>query len=358
MPESSTGDEDVKNTGQETNNDASKTGDSNAPSTDTQAADAKSPIAQDKKDDNQPKDMVSAVRAALTKGKEQSSGSSDEEGEPKKPADPNAKPAEGEEEELGELTEEELNSYKPKTQRRMRQLLGMNEELTAQVEQYKPAAEQYEGIRSYCEKAKLTREDVNTGFEIMNLMKNRPEEAYEKLAPIFRALEAVVGEVLPDDLQKQVMDGKITEEHARELSRLRMKSHFTEARTSEQQEEEEENNRKKAVEILKTECATAVSGWEKSWKASDPDYRVKHTRVMNEIKLALFEAKTNGTLPKNKAEAVALAEKVKKAVEDDMKSLLPRKNSVTPITKVRSATESKPAPKTMLEAVKQAVGQA
>jgi len=327
-------------------------------SDDAQAADAPSPGAEEK-DDKQPKDMVSAVRAALEKGKEPSSSSSDSEdgAEPKK-AESEPEKKEGEEEDLGELTEDELNSYKPKTQRRMRQLLSKNEELTEQVAQSGPIVEQFQGIKSFCEKANLSSKDVNTGFELMNLMRNDPQQAFKQLTPIYDTLRQMVGEVLPDDLQQQVSEGRITEDHAKELSRLRSSQTLTAQQSQQQEANTAEDDRRKSVETLRTNCATAVSKWEAEWKASDPDYRVKQARVMSEIKLALYEAKSTGNLPTTQEEAVKLANTAKKTVEEELKRIMPPKASVTPITKVRSATDSTSAPKNMLEAVKQAVGQA
>ncbi len=268
MSESSTGDEALHGGASEDENLPGTTADdvSGSEEGDKPAA---PPTAED---DKKPKDLAAAVRAALAPKEGQSSGSGEDEGEGAGEAadDPTkAKAKEGEEEELGELTDEELNSYKPKTQRRMRQLLKQSETLTAEVSALRPMAEGFQTIQAYTKKENLTREDVNTGFNIMALMKNNPVEAFNQLKPIYETLQQIVGEVLPADLQTRVASREITQEAAQELSRLRAKEGLTvsqqrqqETRATEQQTRERQVQ---ATNALKETLGTAVTEWENRW---------------------------------------------------------------------------------------------
>lgn len=339
------------------------TGSDDSSSSDSTSADSSAASAPaGTQDDNKPKSIADAVRAALDSGKEQSSSSGDSEEGTGKAADPNAvKPAEGEEEELGDLTEEELNSYKGKTQRRFRQLDGKNKALTAEIEQIKPMADLGTTIKGMADNANLTREDVNTGFNIMTLMRNDPIKAYEALTPIYDVLCAMVGIKLPDDLQQQLTEGKITAERAQELSRLRAKTGLDTAYAKEREEREA----KKASDDNASQIATvvqdvgkAVTDWETRWQKSDPDYARKQSRVMDAIDLELLKREKNGTLPTNVKDALAICNGVKTKVEAEFKKLLPKKSN-TPIKHVEgngAMNDSKPVPTSSRDAIVQALG--
>lgn len=355
MPASSTGDEALKGSADE----EEKVGTSGQAPEDGNAAESS---AAEPQDDKKPIDMVDAVRAALSDGKEQSSGSGEEEGKKPEETDPDKAKAKEGEEGAGELTEEEFSALKPKTQARIKQLLKKSEELTTQMSQITPKAEKFDKIEGFCQQANLTREDVNTGFRIMNLMKNDPHKAFEAMTPIYNQLCALVGEIIPDDLLAQVHDNKITMEHARELSRYRSKVGFSESRRKTEEtaavEREQNTTRAKAAEALKTDVATAITKWETQQQTADPDYSLKQSRIMEAIELEVLKLQNAGTPVKSAQEALEMANRVLKKVNDEMKKLRPKKSSVTPIGGTGLTNGSKPAPKSIYDAVSQAVGHA
>lgn len=330
---------------------------------------ASSPAAEKTNDDKGPASIADAVRSALQKdgGKRASSSSADgsEEGEPGAASDPNKpKTGEGEEEQdLGDPTEEELNSYKPKTRSRFKALQRRTVALQEEIEQrYKPAEAQLGKINGFIANAGLSREDVNTGFEVMRLMKNDPEKALVALEPIITSLRAVVGDTLPPDLQKQVDTGILTEQHAKELSRTRSSLALTRAREERTEQQRTEQDNARAVQGLAEKVGGAVGNWETQWKSQDPDYRVKQSRVMQGIELALYKAQQTNSLPRTTAEAIAMCDKVKREVEEDMRKLKPKREAVNNPTHNggastgSSTTGSKPAPNSIFEAIAQAVG--
>ncbi len=311
-------------------------------------------------DDNKPKDMAAAVRAALDKGKEQSSGSGENEEKPGEPESAEAKAKAAEEEPLGELTDEELNSYKGKTRRRFKQLDGQNKALAAEVERVKPMAELGTTIMGMTEKANLTREDLNTGFNVMSLMRNNPVRAYEVLTPIYQTLCDIVGVKLPTDLQEKVTKGEITQENAQELSRLRAATGIA-ASTAKEQEERAtkaaETTRAEEVKTLVVNVGTAVSNWENQKKKSDPDYALKANRILESIELELSKREKTGKLPTTVEDAVAMCDAVKAKVDAELKKILPKKN--TPIDHVAgngAMNGSKPVPTSSRDAIVQSLG--
>lgn len=359
MPVSPT-DEDELNTG--TNAvDETKAGTEGSESGDSQGSnDAKSPAAETQ-DDKKPANIADAVRAALDSGKEQSSGSGEGEEKPGTKPDPKAaKAGEGEEEELGELTEEELASLKGKTRRRLEQFAKRTKEVEGELAKLKPEADNFRKVQEFVNKARLTPEDVNTGMNIMALMKNDPVTAYEKLTPIYESLKALVGGVLPNDLQVQVTEGKITQAAAQELARLRASTGLTAQQREQQAKDAEADGQRQqndASEKLKDDVGNAITEWENRWKASDPDYSLKHARVSEAIELELHRRITAGTLPTNVKDAVKMANEIKAKVEKELLKFVPRKQATGAVPQVPGSTNnSKPVAKNIHDAVAQAVG--
>lgn len=369
MPESSTGDEALPNGIEEGVNLLGAEGESSV-DTNKGALPADSPPVE-KKDDNKSLGIADAVRAALEPKKEQSSGSGEEEGEGEddKSATPGTgdkKPEEGEGED-DNLTKEEFQALKPKTQRRIEKLARQNTDLTTRNAELEPKAQALDAFHQITKNANLNKEDVNTIFHIGGLMKNDPVKAWEVLKPIVAQLQVIVGEVLPKDLKDQVTGGKITPEAAQELSRLRAERgvNTTNQQQNAEREKRDRNARAaEAVQTLQSDVGTAISKWENDWKASDPDYSLKSSRVSEAIELELNraiilakEGKPNN-LPRSVEEAVKMANDIKKRVEKEMRQFLPKRNiPLTHVTGNGVTNGSKPIPKNMNDVVRFAVGQ-
>lgn len=313
-------------------------------------------------DDKEPQSMADAVRNALAgKEEEQSSGSGegkDKDGSSTSSSKESDK--DENEEELGEVTEKELDSYHAKTRRRVEGLLNDKKELASRIEEMQPQAERMAKLEQYVADNGLTREDVNTGFEIMSLMVNDPVKAYEALTPIYESLRAYVGEVLPQDLQEQVNKGQITEEAARELSRTRSHNAINARRDEERTNREAANRAVQDRRKLADEVGSAVTEWEKTWKTTDPDYSRKQSRVLEKVELELNRRAKKNSLPQNKQEAVDMVAECKDAVDKEFKSYANSNRRNKPMdsdTEVGTKPGSTSEPKTMLEAISQAVGQ-
>lgn len=318
---------------------------------------AESPAAE-QKDDKKPANIADAVRAALSSGKEQSSSSGEEGGKPG--TETKAAKAAGEEEELGELTDEELASYKPKTQRRIQQFREQVKGLSTELADTRPLAERYIAFDRFCKDANLLAEDINTGMNVMKLMKNDPIKAYETLTPIYNTLQALVGIVLPSDLQQQVEGGRITKEAAQELSRLRASTGLVteQKKTLDAQETKKRNDAvSQSAKKLGDDVGVATTDWEQRWKASDPDFALKHARVSEAIELELRKQADAGTLPRTVKDAVKMLDDVKTRVEREMQKLLPKRQAIKQTPQGPGSTNrSKPRANSVYEAVAQAVG--
>lgn len=295
--------------------------------------------------DKGPKSMIDAVKAALAP-KTGSEGSPPSQTQDQTNAGPND-PAKKDADELPEeVTEEELKDQKPKTRKRIEQLLGKVKTLGSQVGDLSPKAQQFDQLTGFIERNNLSREDVNVGFEVMGLMKADPVKALEKLTPIVQQLQQLVGDVLPAELQERVRLGYISEADARSLNRsqrgealAREQVRQTEQRTTEQRETER-------VQGVVRDVSSTISEWEKGKSSSDPDWHLKQGRIDQLVRLEVYEK----GYPKTAKDAVTMVGRIYDEVTKEVRRLVPKPSAVTAATGTTS-TQTAAAPKTMLEAI-------
>lgn len=271
------------------------------------------------------KDLTDAVSAALLKTPEQASGSSKEKSEKDESTD---KKVDDEGKVEGDATDEDLSPedlqrLNAKTKKRITGLVGRVKTQGAEIERLKPLADNYEQMQSFVRGANLSGTDVNTGFEIMALMKNDPDAAYEKVLPIFIQLANMVGAgKLPDDIAADVERGIVPPERAREIARLRAREGLAKHRNTVRQTADTEQRQIQAQQEAAQRVASAITGWEVQWKKSDTDYAKKSGWVKDKFVAALTERTKKGEQITPES-AVALLNEVRTAVETQMKSFLP-----------------------------------
>lgn len=293
-----------------------------------------------------PESMLDAVKAALAPEAEKSPDSENDGSE----GDAASAEAKAEEDEpLGDLTEEELSRYKPKTQRRVRQLIEERNSARAELETVKQKAQGFEQIETYVRANGLTELDVNTGFEIMALMTRDPKAALEKLTPIVQHLQQTVGAVLPTDIAEDMRLGYISEQRAYELSQARAQAAIKAQEAQRLAETQQREAAQRQTEAHIEAVASAVTSWEKAKSSTDPDWELKRSRIGELMEL---EVRRSG-YPRTAQDAVKLAETALERVSSELRRYTP-KTPVTPVVNA-SSSRSAAAPETMLDAIKQAI---
>jgi hypothetical protein len=302
---------------------------------------------------------LESVEAALKDGTEASPASEDgkEKEDPKTPKSGEAAEG-GEGEKLPEITDEEINSYPPNSQRRIRELVAQRDEERAKIETLealRPRAEQMDRITAYMQDHDIQPGEVDNALAITALInKGDYPKALEALTPIYREIAAKAGEILPDDLKEDVRLGRITEERARELNRARATATSATEREQRDRERDSKANEERQHKERVYECATACEEWAKGKAGSDPDWNLKHQLVADEMELVLLRGGP-GTYPKNKQEAVAAAEKALETVEGRLKTLRPKPEPHRTVTGQFASPHSKSKPATYEEAIDQAL---
>lgn len=297
--------------------------------------------------------MIEAVQAALDRT--EGSPSSSQPDQPDK-ADSDVKAAEGESED--ELSEDELKALNWKTQQRFKKLTSTIKQKDGAIADLKQKADDYDRIVGSITKAGLDNREVDELIEVGAMLKgNNPRAALEKMLPIVEALQRAVGEVLSPELQEQVRLGYITEQHARELQRAKAGEHI--ARQHAEKTEADRKAREDADDLQKRvqSSVSAVEAWEKTKADKDPDWHLKRDEVAEQVKLAILEKSQQQREPyfPTPKESVELSEAALKKVNERLKRFAPRPSEIRPTTPGAS-TRTKPAPKSTLDAINNALG--
>jgi hypothetical protein len=221
---------------------------------------------------------------------------------------------------------------------------------------YEADATYYRQFRNYLVDNQISTEEANILFDIGAKMKSDPAAALQALTPYYNMLLENTGHVLSQDLQEQVNKGYITERHAYELSRERASNNNLRKREAINQERQQHQQNTQHQQQQFSNIQSAITNLEKNWEQSDPDYKIKNTRIQERIRLKLFEARANGSLPKSPDEAVKLAEISKKEIDKEMSAFLVKRKPITPVDGGGSGSGSKPKPQSTLDVIRQTVG--
>lgn len=295
--------------------------------------------------------MLDAVKTALAP--KEASPASEEPGE-KAEAESDGSKAQSEENE--ELSAEELKALSQKAQGRFKRLTERLKAKDGEIVNLKSKADEFDKIDKFISQAGLTNQDVGQALQISALIVSDKPKALEVLRGYVTALENAVGEVLPADLQEQVRLGYLTEAHARELSRSKARERETAQRMQQTQEAQRRDAEQREQQTLVNSTIQAVETWEKAKAEKDPDWHLKRKDVAEKVELAIArESRNRGAqyFP-NASEVVKLSEDALKEVNASPRFRSPPKSPVTPITG-NASTRSTPAPKTMLDVVRQTV---
>lgn len=248
---------------------------------------------------------------------------------------------------LEDPTEQELAQYKPKTRKRMEQLLHQRNEATRERDAFAGDAQAFRTLRDFMDDAGLDKDEVNAGFEIMRLTKNDPARALELLMPVVNDLRRLTGHVLPPELQAKVEAGNLSEEDARALSVARSETALEKKRREDTERKTAEKNEQTARETHVHAVASAVSDWERSWSGSDPDYKAKQPRVAELMKLEVYEK----GYPASPQDAVARMKAIRAKVDAEFAKFAPRKAPVNPPADGGASSLANRKPQSSLDAI-------
>lgn len=300
----------------------------------------------DDKDAKQPESLLAVVQDAVKKPEGDAGSSAAEGKEDAEPgAEAEAEPAKGEAE-----AEAQDDAKLPFHEHpRWKQVL-------AERDGFKGDAEAYRNITGFMDQHGLTGDEVAEGFDVMAKLKSRDPkslvEARAYFADGLARLDSVLGNALPPELQEKVDAGLMDEEDAQELARSRATEKLQTQRLEERETADAAATAKRNTVEAARANATAVEGWEAQQKAADPDYS-KKARLVEKTCFAIVQR--TGKVPTTPEESLELCNAALKEVNDELKSMLPKRKPVDTRGPQGSSAVPTPEPKTLKDAIASAV---
>jgi hypothetical protein len=249
---------------------------------------------------------------------------------------------------LGELTEEEIQSYPRNSKRRIRQLVEQTNAAKAETTEI---AERFGQITSFMEESNLEPTEVRQGFEIMALMKNEPKKALEVLAPLVQELARIAGYTVPEDMQEKVRQGYISEADARRIAQAEAETNFVKERTERDQQRAREAQERQAAQARVDDVVKAADDWHERQATNDPDWKLKQDRVNQVVELRVRQS----GYPADGKAMVALADSVLKDVNAEIKRLQPKREAKQMVTG-NASTRPTPTPTDTLGVINAILG--
>lgn len=229
--------------------------------------------------------------------------------------------------------------------------------LKADLDKAKPIIENAKGLNDFMSKTGLSGENVSELLTLGAMIRNPStmRQARERITGILGKLDEALGEKLPTDLQKQVDDGDLTLEAARDLSRTKADKKLAEQTAAnertradgivkQQADRDAEQRQQQAAQAIETSVNKRVVLLSKS----DPDFTLKQDTLLREVKLLIADRK--GKPYANVEEALADVDKAYKSTNEIHSKFAPRRDQE------RRPVNSASAAKTVAELPQDAKG--
>jgi hypothetical protein len=196
-----------------------------------------------------------------------------------------------------------------------------------EVEELKPMAEQAKALSEYCHKNSISNAEFQSAMHIAAMLHSDPAKALTELQSYVDVLEQTLGSKLPSDLQKEVDDGMLSLERAKELTKARLANQGLEQRGKQSEAQ--------AAQAAQTAITSAVNSWDAQKRASDPIYDKKYPLIEK-----AFLAACSMTPPRSPQEAITLAERAYAEVNAALGSFTPKPPKRKVLTTNGSVTKS------------------
>ena len=232
-------------------------------------------------------------------------------------------------------------------------------ELTSEVETARDGSERFHRIVEYTKANNIEPDDVTLAFGMMAKLRKGDFQGFLKDAnPLIEAARLAAGEAYSSDLQEAIDLGEITEDRAKELTRLRAEGQRSQDLLKRQTQENEKRQTVDQRSQTVAQIASAVNAREAELKVSDPDYAQKQAAVLEYMGRQLERLKKLGaTESVTKDDMVAL---VNEAHEYATKVTVPKVQADPARQAPRRPTASSisrggPTPRTTKEAIEMAI---
>ncbi len=174
---------------------------------------------------------------------------------------------------LPELTPQEIDSFKPDTRRRIKQLLHQRDTARSEAAEFRGDAEQHRKVQHFMREYDLSPDETARGFIAMAAAKRGDAKRFlEEVGPLVDWARQAMGITLPQDLEARVREGRIDYQSAAELARSRH------AQAVAGFEAQRQGAARQATDeaVVQTQRAgdvkQAIETWEREKRGSDVDF--------------------------------------------------------------------------------------
>lgn len=219
------------------------------------------------------------------------------------------------------------------------------QQLVRQRNEFRQGHEQYQQIQKFLDDNGLSADAAAEMLQIGALMDRNPAKALEMLRPRLQKLVQEAGAILPQDLQDDVRQGRITKERAQEIAQLRAKQQSAQRDTDFQRQQEE---RRRQMQ-LQDNMRTAAVQWQESTRLKNADAftAAAEEELMREI--AFRHAR--GDKPKDPEGVREQLDDAWKAVQKRLVPPASPKKPIHPVRGGRAPATQTSEPKSILDIV-------
>lgn len=314
--------------------------------------------------DSGPTSLLDAVRAVVQDNKDGQdtgtpSGEEQPAGDDRTSAPSAAAPAAGEQGAAGaageepDLTEADLaDIQKPHIRKRIAKAIAQRNQAREQLAEFQPDAERWRQHTQFLAENHVSPEDSLLLYGVASALARGEYKTFlDAVQPYVEAAQTALGIRLPADIQRQVDDGLLPEDTARELARARAEAETANAQATRATQQTQAIVQQQTAAQLRG----AVAEWEATVRQNDPDFAHKQDAI---ARIASGLVASRG-LPRTPKEAVAMAQEA----YDEVSKLTARFRPAPQPTRsspasVHTPNSGTPEPRNLLEAIQMGLRQA
>lgn len=189
-----------------------------------------------------------------------------------------------------EITQEELDSYRPRTKKRIEDLLGQNRELRGEVDTLRVQAETTAQLQNFLRQNDIAQEDFGLTLDLAAAMRKGDFRGFlEGVMPYVQLAQEQLGIVLPQDLAVAVQQGHMSMEAAQYTAQVRGNQAVTQANAERMQHQRDTETQQAEARAFTSSVETAVATWEKGIRRKDPDYARKEPVIQDMLHAVVQE---------------------------------------------------------------------
>lgn len=158
-------------------------------------------------------------------------------------------------------------------------------ELPPEQQEWRASHEQLQKFDAMLTERGLSGDDLRNAVDLVSALKGGdPAKALEMLAPLWQAVQAAAGEVLPPELQQAVDAGHLDPEYAKHLAKQLAGGQSAEQRLA----ADRQRNEAAEAERFQTQMVGTATGWERKKAETDPEFKARADLVKEVVQARVY----------------------------------------------------------------------